>query len=44
MSGRNDDCLHASTSPAYAAQGSACTLVVITCDDCGQKVSSAILR
>jgi hypothetical protein len=41
---RRNDCVHSSTSPSYAVSGSAGTLVVITCNDCGTKVSSTMIR
>jgi len=37
-------CVHASTSPSYTVSGAAGTLVVETCNQCGTKVSSTLIR
>ena len=37
------DCIHASTSPDYATEGRAGTLIVFTCNTCGEKVSSTFI-
>lgn len=37
------DCIHANTSVDYAVQGAAATLVVESCNDCGEKVNATII-
>ncbi|MQY09891.1 hypothetical protein [Actinomadura macrotermitis] len=39
----SDDCIHANKTPAYTVSGNGGTLVVETCDNCGEKVDSYLI-
>lgn len=38
------NCIHASTSVAYTVDGRKATVVVETCDDCGEKVTAHVIE